>query len=247
MNTDILERIGLTQNEAKIYMALLDLDKANIWNISMHADIHRRNVYDAIQRLLDKGLAYQVLPAKTLTYAPVHPEKLREFIVEKEKELEDLLPSLAKSFVRISSPQSIYIYKGVGGLKNFINLIIKEGKDIYGMGSKGTWFESRISSFAKRAEKRYKKAKIKSSLIYDFEMKQHEEAIKKIGGKYKFLGKKYSGESSVDIFGDYVAVYSGVSIKNLEKDINIFIMRDKTLARDFMRWWTFMWDHLPNK
>lgn len=240
-----LENIGLTQNEAKIYRALLELKSGTIWNISSRANIHRRNTYDTIQRLIDKGLVYQVIPSKTLAYAPVHPNKLRELVEEKEKILERNLPGLIKKFEKVVSPQEIYLYKGVGGLRNFINLILKEKKDLYGIGSKGTWFDPKLINFVEKYEKKYKKTKIKSKLIFDEEMKDHPEVINIIGGEYKFLPKEYSGESSADIFGDYVAIYSGVGIKELEKDITIFVMKDKTLAKDYLKWWKFMWDHLP--
>lgn len=240
-----LEKLGLTPNEAKIYRALLELKTASIWNISTTAGIHRRNTYDAIQRLMEHGLAFQVLPKKVLTYAPVHPEKLKELVEEKERELNNILPGLIKKFDRVSAPQSVYIYKGVGGLKNFINLILKEGKDVYGIGSKGTWFDKRIASFAKRAEAQYKKMKIKSHLIFDENLKKNKDIFDIVGGPYKFLPKKYCGESSIDIFGDYVAIYSGVNMLGLDSDITIFILKDKTLAQDIMKWWQFMWDFLP--
>ena len=242
-----LENLGLTPNEAKVYKALLELKNASIWNISSSAGIHRRNVYDTIQRLIDHGLAFQVLPKKVLTYAPVHPDKLKELVEEKERELDSILPGLVRKFAKVSAPQEVYIYKGVGGLKNFITLILREGKDVYGIGSKGTWFDKRIASFAKRAEGQYKKLKIKSHLIFDENLKEHTNVFEIVGGPHKFLPKKYCGESSIDIFGDYVAIYSGVNMLGLDSDITIFILKDKTLAQDIMKWWEFMWDMLPNK
>lgn len=240
-----LENLGLSPNEAKVYKALLELKTASIWNISSSSGIHRRNAYDAIQRLIDHGLAFQILPKKVLTYAPVHPDKLKELVEEKEKELASILPGLIKKFDKVSAPQEVYIYKGVGGLKNFINLILKEGQDVYGIGSKGTWFDKRITSFAKIAERKYKNQNIKSHLIFDENLRGNSEILKIIGGPHKFLPNKYCGESSIDIFGDYVAIYSGVNMLGLDSDITIFIMKDKTLAKDILKWWQFMWDMLP--
>jgi sugar-specific transcriptional regulator TrmB len=240
-----LENLGLTPNEAKIYRTLLELKTASIWNISSHAGIHRRNTYDAIQRLMDHGLAFQVLPKKVLTYAPVHPDKLKELVEEKVQELNSVLPGLIRKFDKVFASQAVYIYKGVGGLKNYINLILKEKKDIYGIGSKGTWFDKRIYNFAQKAGDEYNKLKIKSYIIFDESLREHTEAIKAIGGPYKFLPNKYCSESSIDIFGDYVAIYSGVNILGLDSDITIFILKDKTLAQDYMKWWQFMWDMLP--
>lgn len=246
MLIETLEKLGLTPNEAKIYNTLLEIQKGSIGDISKYAGIHRRNIYDAIQRLLSKGLAYQVLPEKILTYAPVHPDKLTELLNEKVKELETALPGLVKKFETINASQSVYVYKGVGGLKNYINLILKQGKNIYGIASKGTWFDPRIINFSTQAAKKLKEKKIKTKLIYDFELKNHPEVIRIIG-PYKILPKKYSTGSSIDIFGNYVALYSGMDIKALNEEITIFILKDKTLAHDCKKWFQFMWDYLPNK
>lgn len=245
MYEDILKEVGLTPNEAKIYRSLLELKSGSIWDIASHAEIHRRNAYDAIQRLIDKGLAYQVLPKKTLTYAPVHPDKLQEILSEKMKDLEDALPKMIGTFRKALAPQAMYVYKGIGGLKNYINLILEEKKDIYGIGSKGTWFDERISNFAKRMGKKYEALGIKSHVIYDEVLRSYPEVIRIVGKNYKFLPKKYSTESSIDIFGQYVAIYSGVTAKGLTDNVAIFIVKDKTLAADFMKWWQFMWDVLP--
>lgn len=244
---DILIDIGLSPNEAKIYRALLELKEATIGDISTYANIHRRNTYDAIERLIKKGLAYQILPKRVLTYAPVHPDKLKEIVAEKNNEFESSLPKLIKQYHHHNPAQAIFVYKGVAGLKNYIDLEIKVGKTIYGIGSKGSWFDPRIKSFAKRANDKYKAKKMTGKIIYDAELKKFPEIVGKVGKDFKFLPKKYSTGSSIDVFGDYVAIYSGVNIAELDEDVTIFILKDKTLARDYMKWFNFMWDFLPKK
>ena len=167
MSLETLEQIGLSPNETKIYLALLDLKKASIDQISRKAQVHRRNAYDALKRLLEKGLAYQVLPKKILTYAPVHPDKLKELLNEKVKDLQDSLPSLTAKYETNIPKQSIYVYKGLGGLKNYIKLILKvKPATLYGFSSKGSWFDPRLKNFMKRAGKEWKEKKIKSKIIY---------------------------------------------------------------------------------
>src|SRR3990167_7311692 len=82
-------------------------------------------------------------------------------------------------------------------------------------------------------------------IIYDDSVRNHPEVIKAIGGENKFMTKEFSTESSIDIFGDYVAIYSGINPKQLDDEITIFILKDKSLARDYMKWWKFMWSVLP--
>ena len=48
--------LGLTNTEAKIYVTLIDLGRAQAGIISRKSGIHRRSVYDALERLIEKGL-----------------------------------------------------------------------------------------------------------------------------------------------------------------------------------------------
>ncbi|MEK7579196.1 MAG: helix-turn-helix domain-containing protein [Patescibacteria group bacterium] len=247
MYEQVLKDIGLTPNESKIYKSLLELKRASIWSISKHAEIHRRNTYDAIQRLIHKGLAFQVLPKKILTYAPVHPDKLREILDERVQNLENALPGLIKKYKNVVTSQSVYVYKGIGGLKNYIALELSVGKPIYGLGSKGSWFDPRIKNFVRHAVKKYSLLRLKNKIIYDASIKEFPEITRAVGGEYKFLPKELSTESSIDIFGNYVAIYSGINPKGLSDDITIFVLKDKTLAQDYIKWWNFIWNTLPTK
>lgn len=60
MNRNVYETIGLSPNEAKIYETLVERGESTISEIAVRAGIHRRNAYDAIQRLIDKGLCFQI-------------------------------------------------------------------------------------------------------------------------------------------------------------------------------------------
>lgn len=245
MYIEALESLGFSLNEAKIYRVLLELKRASIGDISTHAEIHRRNTYDAIQRLVYKGLAYQVLPKKTLTFAPVNPTKIKELLKEKTEMVNEAIPGLIKKYNQKLVEQSVYVYKGIGGFKNYIALELSVGKDIYGLGSKGSWFDPRLTSYALKSAKKYAEKGIKSHIIYDYDMSKHQDVLGAIGGDYKFFPKEHSTESSIDIFGDYVAIYSGMGIKKLSDEVTFFVLKDKTLAQDFMKWWQLMWQLLP--
>jgi len=248
--TEILTEIGLTQNEARIYQTLLDLKRASIWDISAKADIHRRNTYDAVQRLVEKGLAYQILPKKTLTYAPVHPDKLREMVNQKVEDLESVLPGLSIRFDEKQNEREVYVYRGIGGVKNYIELITRVGKDVYGIGSKGSWFDVRSQRYMLTMAKKYFKAGIKTYPIFDAEVQKHPDMPKLMKLKkseYKFLPKKYSSKSSFDVFGEYIAIYSDMTVGSFGEDITIYIIHDKILSHDMKKWWQFMWDFLPKE
>ena len=55
MHEDVLKEVGLSTNESKIYETLLRLKEASIEVIAAKSKVHRRNVYDSIAKLLEKG------------------------------------------------------------------------------------------------------------------------------------------------------------------------------------------------
>ena len=52
METDILARIGLTQNEIKIYLRLLEMGSVPAGRLIKGVGLHRTVVYDTLERLL---------------------------------------------------------------------------------------------------------------------------------------------------------------------------------------------------
>src|SRR3972149_7627374 len=51
-----LQELGLTKNEDTIYTKLLRLGPSTAGEITEGTGIHRRNVYDSLERLIQKGL-----------------------------------------------------------------------------------------------------------------------------------------------------------------------------------------------
>ncbi|MBI4068151.1 hypothetical protein HY413_01940 [Candidatus Kaiserbacteria bacterium] len=241
--TQILNDIGLSPNEAKIYEALLQLKNGTIWDISKHAEVHRRNAYDAIQRLIARGLAYQVLPKKVLTYAPVHPDKLRELVDENVRSLESALPGLRKRFDEIDREQSIAVYRGVQGVKNYLHLLIRDANPRYVFGAKGLFPALGISTLVRKAESGTRKH---NRIIYQMSERARLAKEGKINARYRFLPEKYSTDTSVSIFGDYVAlVGAGIGRVETKDDAIVFVVKDARVAADYKKWFEFMWDHLP--
>lgn len=242
-----LIELGLTLNEARIYYALIKIKRGSIDEISKSADIHRRNVYDTLERLQQKGLITQVVSSKTLLFSPVDPEKLNEIVESQQKSLTSILPGLNKLYNEDPLPQTAVVYKGVGGLRSYIRLVLKTNQNNYTIGGKGSWFDPRIRKFATSAGKKWAQSKKVSWTIYDAKIEQCPEVLKHVGGKYKFLPEKHSSNSQIDIFGDYVATYSGISPKGFDDEISIFVLKDRQMAKDYKKWFKLLWELLPNK
>jgi len=84
--------------------------------------------------------------------------------------------------------------------------------------------------------------------LFDYEVKdQKPEILKMVGKPYKFLPKKYSSATAVDIFGDYVVTFVGVKPGELYGEPLQFVLKSKLLADGYRKFFQFMWDNCNGK
>ncbi len=249
--TNLYESLGLSPNEAKIYEALVENGESSISQIAINAQIHRRNAYDAINRLIEKGLCFLIVSQKENRYNAVDPDKLSQLLAEKQTELNKLLPELKKKFQKREAPQEAYIYRGLEGQKNIFRDMLRVGEDSYFLGAKGGWYEPRIEAARVAFFKEANKKGIKFIQLFEHAVKEQMPNFPKhFEGKlqYRFLPKEYATNSGIHIFGDYVITYTGLPIGRLPDDLVFFVIRSKDLAESYRTWFWYMWQQsIPPK
>lgn len=247
MYTELFQEIGLSPNEAKIYETLLHIGVAGVGDISTKANVHRRNVYDALQRLVQKGLVFTTFQKNENRYSAVDPNKLMELVREKQVHLAEALPDLQKMYQSDPPQNAAYIYRGVEGYKNYRRDLLRVSKEYFFLGAKGLWLSPQIDDgFRKRFVLPVQKdGSIKQKILFDARVpKLLPQAIKDVQPKsYKILPERYNTNGVVDIFGDYVVTFANVAVGELSDDVTIFVMRNQSLADSYKTWFQFIWDH----
>ena len=155
MYTELFQEIGLSPNEAKIYETLLNIGVSGVGDISTKANVHRRNVYDALQRLVQKGLVFTTFQKNENRYSAVDPNKLMELVREKQVHLAEVLPDLQKLYQREPPENAAYIYRGIEGYKNYRRDLLRVSQEYFFLGAKGLWLSPQIDEgFRKRCRSR---------------------------------------------------------------------------------------------
>lgn len=248
MHTSLLQELGLSLNEAKIYEALLTYGGSTVSTIALRSKVHRRNAYDSIHRLMEKGLIYEVFSDGETTYESVEPNKLMEIVREKERRLQSAMPAMQSLFEQQKIPQRAYMYKGIEGMKNYLREALRTGEDMYEFGAKGGWFDPRMTTFIEWFLQEAKKKKMKFHHIFDAEVQEQlPHILSKVGKPYKFTPPHYSSDSAIEVYGDRVVTFTGLGIGTLENDLTIFVIVSPQLAKSYRTWWQFMWDSLPDE
>jgi len=244
MYEEVLRDIGLSPNEARVYEALLHTGEASVQTISIKSKVHRRNVYDSLSKLMEKGLASEVFIKGEKHFKATNPRRLLELIKEKEEKINHVLSEMENKYAAVEEKEEAYFYRGVEGFKNYLQDILKTKETVYFIGAKAFWLDPRLKHFLPRFERERKKLGIKFKHIFDHEVKEQKPEILKLVGKpYKFLPKKYSSPTAIDIFGDYVVAFVGVKPGELDEEPIQFVMKSKTLADGYRKFFQFMWDY----
>lgn len=222
--------------------------ESSVGLISEKSGVHRRNVYDSLNRLLEKGLVTEIVESSENKYQASEPKKLLEIVQEKAEAIEKVLPDLEKLHFDTPTEYRVHTYRGKEGWKQYMKDIIKTGGPFYSIGAKGGWLDPRIKSFFPSFLNQMKKKKIKTFHLFDYEAKTTNHPIlKSVDRAYRFLPKKYSTSSGIDIFGDHVNILHNLHLGQIgsEDEIVFTVIVNKNLADSYRTWFQFMWDSCP--
>lgn len=95
---DRLVRIGLTQYEARAYIALIRRDGSTPAEVATLADVPRPRIYDVLHSLVAKGLAAERPGrSRTVKYVATPPAEAMQRLVESQRQRLDLLEADARA------------------------------------------------------------------------------------------------------------------------------------------------------
>jgi len=150
MNISELEQLGLSNKEAKLYLASLELGKAKASDLANYTDINRGTVYDVAKTLFRHGLMSTVQQGR-ITYFVAHsPEDFVARMNERVKRAQELLPEIDSVMRTKYHRPKLRFYEGIDGLKAIYKETLKcQSKKMLQFVSVKEVFESVGKDFAK--------------------------------------------------------------------------------------------------
>lgn len=123
MDSSLLKKAGLTNGESKVYLALLELGTSTTGPIVEKSKVSRSIIYRILEKLMEKGLASQVIKEKTKYFQATQPHKILEYVEEREfdlnkskEEIKKILPELI-SKQKASRQSEVQLYLGLKGVR----------------------------------------------------------------------------------------------------------------------------------
>lgn len=233
-----LIQLGLSEKEASVYLAALELGASSVQKIAQQAKINRATTYVIIETLSKKGLMSTMEKSGKVLFLAEDPanlsrllQKQKNEIEEKEKVLGSVKQELSMLFKTTGDRPVVRFFEGVEGVKTITNEFFKiKSKEVVGT----VILDEMIKAFPKHEEeitkKRIKKG-IESKVIYTRSKGEVEEATSR---------KKLREASFVpySLFGDTatnITIYDNkVTFTTFKNHPGGVLIEDKSIA-DFMR------------
>lgn len=113
-----LVKLGLSNKEAEVYLAILELGDASVERIAQKSKVKRTTVYDVVKDLGSKGLIGTMHRNKRKYFYVDDPRKLEEQLEEKKVVLKNILPELLSMANVVGRKPKIKYFEGPEGMKN---------------------------------------------------------------------------------------------------------------------------------
>lgn len=235
----VLEELGLSEAEAKVYLALLEEGSTLAGPVIKKTGLHRGTTYLILQRLKGKGLVSSVIKGKKQYFEAANPERLMDVLKEKEEKLQEMLPLLKSKAEASGEKQEVTVYYGTKGIRSVLDKMLEElkhGGEYYDFGVSGLFRET-MESYWSLWQKRKKRHGIKSYVIFNRELaEKNPQLLKEYVGHARFYPRGYSSITDTMIYKDAVIIF----IWTAKPPIAV-VIKNKDNADSYKTQFMFMW------
>jgi len=125
MNIKLLEKLGMTVREIKIYLKLLELGECGANTLSKRLEENRTSTYSLLLSLQKKGFVSYMIKHGVKYFVPMDPKLLIERYFEGAKSLKSILPELLAIHNQFEQKPKITFYEGVNGIKQIGEILLE--------------------------------------------------------------------------------------------------------------------------
>lgn len=177
--SEIKNKIGLAEKEARVYFALLKEGSGFASNIATVAGIKRSTAYQVLERLHEYGLVLKYQKGKKYFFAPAKPRSILTFLEGQEREVQerktqfkDMLPELNVYFANKQKKPKLVFFDRESEIKRLVfdALQPRGQKEVIGFFSLDQLLSHITNGFFKEVAETIKQHKMPLKLInYDEE------------------------------------------------------------------------------
>ena len=206
MYEDELKEFGLSDNETKIYLVLLEHGMLNPTQLAKKTGLRRTYIYDAVEGLLERGIVNSILVKNKKHFQAVDPKVLREIFELKLNHLDEVLPKLSKLFGSAREETVVELHRGKYVYRTLIKDLLsslQKNDTVYLLGVNEDVLETVEPIYLKRYFSMIKGKNIREKAI----IAKGGRRLKEKNIEYRELDPKYLGDTTIEIHRSKVYIF----------------------------------------
>ncbi len=234
--TEYLQKVGLSEIEAKLYSGLLETGQTTIMELARHVDVKRITAHFNIERLIEMGLVVETRKGSKRYILAEDPNRIMALLDQQESKIADLrnqFPSFTSAMNEITkkgatdmSDVGILYYEGEQGFRNVCQRSLE-------LARKEVRFISDLSEWHKVYTEEYDQEhyiplrlerNLQLKMLVPESAEEHYETTenKKLDREIRAIPGAFSFKTTMIIYGQEVSIllsvrpYSAVVIQNAE-------------------------------
>ena len=238
----LLQTIGLTENESKVYVALLNTGNATSSKIVSAANISGGKIYETLDKLYKKGFVsisningikhFQATkPQVILTYL----EEQKKELTEKEEEFRKIIPQM--ELMQNEQEFNSEILIGKRGIKSLIQKLFGDSKNtILAMGIRGDKKETYNNFWWHLTNEHIEKINKKAKYLFIENKSQYFKQHQKLKNILIKTIKSIS-PAAIDIIDNHVLIFTYD-----ENELHCVHIHSEPIAKSFKSFFNNLWD-----
>jgi sugar-specific transcriptional regulator TrmB len=253
MDAEPLKKLGFTDGEVKVYLALIRLGETTTGPLVDESQISVSKVYSILDRLAKKGLASHIIKRKTKFFKATDPNRLLDYVKEKESELKiqeqkikEMIPLLQLEGNTAITTDTAQVYDGLRGIQTARERtlkIMKKGDEMWIIGISRTPYDGPMTPYFRDYHKRRYEKGIKCKYLYN---EYAKEPYGMTSSKYplsevRYMPKGMITHSWMEIYADTVTI--GI---NKGKSFSV-VIQNQEVANSFKLYASILWGMARSK
>lgn len=231
-----LQQFGLTEKQARVYLATLELGSAPVNWIAKKASIPRPTCYDILDSLKMSGIASSFVKKKTRYYSVEEPKKIIQLAQQRADALKEVLPQLEARYGLAREQPKVRFFQGQEGMKQIFEEILTDGREYLSFSSSDDLFrtfEDYHLAFVLRRVRERIPARV---ILRDSPLARERQ---RLGPRelrtVKLIPREFDYHGMVAVFGDKIAMFSFV------KEYIAVVIESQELAAIQRAMFEFIW------
>jgi sugar-specific transcriptional regulator TrmB len=202
-----LQTLGLTEDEAATYLALLKIGGGNAAALATEVGVKRTTIYPILKSLSQKGFAAGYFHKNKRLYRAEKPQRVAGIFEKKLEAFAHIIPELATIEKKVVGQIGLRFIETTEELKKFYFGILSEykNKSYCAIGSAPAW-ESIDPEFFVQYRHDRARAKIKTRLLITADSLSTSPADPKLLRNVRMLPKNHTFKSTIDIFDNKILI-----------------------------------------